>query len=447
MITSTMHPHPHSRPSKPMPEITVVDAIMGSGKTTWMMKKLEDEVTRAKGRRLLGEVDATRYIYVAPLLKEVERVIRSCPTVGFRQPLQLGCRKADHLLELLASGENICTTHALFRALTPEHVELVRRRRYVLIIDEALTTVEEFKITPGDRKLLFGGGLMRVGDDRGRLTWNDAGSSAYYGKFSTERGLCIQGSLHQSPAGPLIWEFPISALEPFAEVFVLTYLFEGSLMESWFRSHGVRWARKTVHEGRLMDRSAVDDRPRLAQIARNLEIYDGESNRVGSPRQKPGARRSQPLSSSWLKRDSDNGYVEAKKLRGAATYYFRTVAKTKSRVNAWTTFKDHREALQGEGYTRGFIPVNARATNEHAHKTSLAYLANIFPLPVLANHCAAGGLPFNAEAYALSEMVQWIWRSAIRNDEPVELFIPSERMRGLLLTWLETGRAPQPASG
>ena len=43
----------------------------------------------------------------------------------------------------------------------------------------------------------------------------------------------------------------------------------------------------------------------------------------------------------------------------------------------------------------------------------------------------------NDDVYAISEMVQVIWRSAIRNDEPIHLYIPSERMRNLFELWLQ----------
>ena len=39
---------------------------------------------------------------------------------------------------------------------------------------------------------------------------------------------------------------------------------------------------------------------------------------------------------------------------------------------------------------------------------------------------------------ALSEMLQWVWRSAIRDDKPINLYIPSRRMRELLIDWINT---------
>ena len=38
--------------------------------------------------------------------------------------------------------------------------------------------------------------------------------------------------------------------------------------------------------------------------------------------------------------------------------------------------------------------------------------------------------------FALSEMLQWIWRSRIRQGESINIYVPSKRMRNLLLDWL-----------
>jgi len=43
---------------------------------------------------------------------------------------------------------------------------------------------------------------------------------------------------------------------------------------------------------------------------------------------------------------------------------------------------------------------------------------------------------FDAARFALSEMLQFIWRSAIRDNQPIHLYVPSERMRKLLMDWL-----------
>lgn len=99
-------------------------------------------------------------------------------------------------------------------------------------------------------------------------------------------------------------------------------------------------------------------------------------------------------------------------------------------------FSKARKALQGKGYARGFIPVNTKATNEHHDKKAMAYLVNVFHQPLIKGYFEDRGIPVHEDIHALSEMVQWLWRSGIRDGEAIYVFIPSERMRRLRTEWL-----------
>ena len=48
------------------------------------------------------------------------------------------------------------------------------------------------------------------------------------------------------------------------------------------------------------------------------------------------------------------------------------------------------------------------------------------------------GIPTSEDLYAISTLVQWLWRSRIRKEhrEAITIYLPSERMRGLFLEWL-----------
>jgi hypothetical protein len=46
------------------------------------------------------------------------------------------------------------------------------------------------------------------------------------------------------------------------------------------------------------------------------------------------------------------------------------------------------------------------------------------------------------DLFALSTLVQWLWRARIRNHQPVKLYIPSERMRDLFDRWLMSDSTP-----
>ena len=57
-------------------------------------------------------------------------------------------------------------------------------------------------------------------------------------------------------------------------------------------------------------------------------------------------------------------------------------------------------------------------------------------VPIVKTFIESRGVKVNQDQYALSALVQWIFRSAIRDGKPITLYIPSERMRGLLVDWL-----------
>ena len=47
------------------------------------------------------------------------------------------------------------------------------------------------------------------------------------------------------------------------------------------------------------------------------------------------------------------------------------------------------------------------------------------------------------DLYSLSEMVQLIWRSRIRKNERIYVYIPSSRMRSLFKFWLNSNNAQE----
>ena len=66
----------------------------------------------------------------------------------------------------------------------------------------------------------------------------------------------------------------------------------------------------------------------------------------------------------------------------------------------------------------------------------MIYLANRFYTPQQINFFRERGVDLNEELWALSELVQWIWRGCIREGKEMNLYIPSYRMRTLLYRWL-----------
>lgn len=83
-----------------------------------------------------------------------------------------------------------------------------------------------------------------------------------------------------------------------------------------------------------------------------------------------------------------------------------------------------------------FVPSNAKATNKLVTRTKLMYGLNKFLRPSVVALLRNRGFDVDEDQWALSELVQWIWRSAIRIGKPIQILILSKRMRDLFLAWL-----------
>ena len=138
------------------------------------------------------------------------------------------------------------------------------------------------------------------------------------------------------------------------------------------------------------------------------------------------------LSKTWYMKNKD----EYDRLKKNTYNFFKNIMKSKTCYNVWTTFKCYKAKIAGRGYTKGFIPLNARATNKYRDTYCAAYLVNIYLNPGVKNFFTQQGIDVDEDGYALSELLQWLWRTRIRSGESVTVYIPSKRMRNLLINWI-----------
>ena len=94
--------------------------------------------------------------------------------------------------------------------------------------------------------------------------------------------------------------------------------------------------------------------------------------------------------------------------------------------------------FKGNGYTKRHIAQNTKAVNDYANTSQLAYIYNSNLHPEPYKYLQARGEQFapSAERFALSEMIQWIYRSRVRCNEPINLYVPSSRMRNMFIDWM-----------
>lgn len=402
-----------------MSKVTIVDKICGGFKTSWAIQYMNDNVE-------------SKFIYLTPYLDEVDRVVNSCNDRSFESPdakRGKGSKLSD-FNNLLREGKNIVSTHALFKYVDEETLTNLLMHDYTLILDEVFDVIESIAITKSDKELLLLDGKINI-DERGKVTWLDM---EYDGRLNEYRKQIENGDVYMMDDTFLFWTFPTKILDYLKHTYILTYLFNGQMQRYYYDMNGIDYEYRSVKRGQdkleLCEYTNSEDMSHLKVL---INICDNDKlNSIGKPRDK----RSHPLSKGWYDTQTKKKLDGLDVLKRNMENYFRKICKSKSDENMWTTFKDYKCKCKGKGYSKGFVSSNARATNEFRNKTNLAYCVNVFNNPLIMRFFKQKGVEVDEDTYALSELIQWMFRSAIRENKPINIYIPSERMRTLLQKWL-----------
>ena len=389
----------------------MVDARMGRGKSSAAIRYMNENKCNK------------RFLYVTPFLGEVDRICVSC---DFDQPNDSQTTKSSNLKTLLYRKENIASTHSLFLKMDDEALDIAKKNNYTIIIDESIQIVEALRISKADVDLILK--LLCVEDEYGRLHWKD---HEYVGRFADYKEMADSGSLYRVD-GTLVKIVNPKIFDAFNEVIIMTYMFRGQYLRAYLDYYKFPYRIVGVEKddrGYLF--SDKPDRPDPIDFSELIKIIDNEKmNSVGNNRN--------ALSLAWFNRRSENS-PEIRALRRSMNNFFRHYSSGKSEQRLFTCYKDHWEKLiQKDGrYRNNYLQISAKATNEWRHATDVAYMANRFSNPNILKFFSVNESYLNQSDFALAEMLQFIWRSAIRDGKPITLYIPSKRMRTLLIQWMD----------
>lgn len=403
-------------------KIKIVDSIMGSGKTSAAINKMNN-----------ANKDEN-FIFITPYLNEVERIKKSIKTKQFYEPKvkKKGDKtqyKFESFHELLSQNKNIIATHNLFKNANDETKELILAGNYTLILDEVMEVVEQLQVKKHDLTTLFDSNLIYV--ENGLVKWNEE-KKDYETRYDDIRDMALNNNLMYFKDNILIWNFPADVFQLFKEVYILTYMFDAQIQKYYYDVNSIKYQKyiSAYIDGqyRFIDHDTNYEKIFKEELRNKIKIYEGNLNTIG--------QLEYSLSSNWYKNKSS---YTIKKVKNNVFNYFNNIVKSSSDEAMWTTYSDHKNRIKGNGYTKGFVSCNARATNEFKHKKHLAYTINRYVNTVLFNYFKEKySITIDQDAFALSELVQWIWRAAIRDGEEITLYIPSLRMRKLLMNWLDT---------
>lgn len=427
--------------------IKVCDAIMGSGKSTSCIN-------------YMNENPDLKFIYISPYVNEAARITKACPALRFVEPKDvwipeketgetddeigdeieddeiLTDRKVYHLTkvrhtaDLIKEGRNVATTHQAFLFYTDEMLEDIRSGHYTLMIDEDLQIMSRYQYNPVDLQILIEAGYVEKTDDVMRLKKRLPGPSA----LSSIPRLLESRTLYQTADGQnrsefVFWILHRNLIEAFDDVFVMTYLFEGQSLANLIALYHMPYKHIGIRKdetGYHFDENGSYVPDYVGRLHEMIHVCDHKKlNAFGENRH--------ALSANWFNKPES----DLAKLKANIYNYLHNVAPINKGCECmWTALKKKKKDLQGKGYTQQFVVLNKKATNDYADRHVLAYAANIFMCPGFKNYFFRNGQDPHEDLYALSTMIQWIWRSAIRNGEEIWIYVPSRRMRELLIAWI-----------
>ena len=403
-------------------KVNIVDAIMGAGKTQSVMNYINQSD------------DDEKFLVITPFLDEISRYRSYCHGKNFKTPMYLKnngkSSKLNDLKRLIDKGDNIISTHALFQKFDNELIDLCRAKNYTLVMDEVANVIEEYDLSKQDFEILKQT-YVDINPETKQLIWKEEYSD-YKGKFDNEKRLCELGSLVCYGDNLMVWLFPIETFNAFRNIYILTYYFEMQMQKYYYDYYGVQYTYWSVSGSSLEEYHLVPYNKNITynsyDYSKLIHVCENEKlNMIGD--------RESDLSYSWYNRNKNNASMKV--LKKNIYNYFRNIRDNKAEDNIWTTFKDYKELLKGKGYTKGFLPCNARATNEYRNRTNVVYPINKYLNPFVKNFFTINQISVDENGFALSEMLQFIWRSAIRNGNEIWVYIPSIRMRTLLQQWIK----------
>ncbi|WP_226036734.1 hypothetical protein [Aquibacillus saliphilus] len=409
--------------------INVIDSIMGSGKTQWAIQQMNEASTLDK------------FIYITPFLDEVARIKEGVTGRSFKEPNNANNegRKLRSLKELIVQGADIASTHSLFKTADDELIELLTDSGYKIILDEVMDCVAPVSVKSSDIRKLERAGDIEIND--GKVVWT--GDADDNSRYMDIRLIAQAGNLFYYRGKFLVWAFPPSVFNAVDDVTVMTYLFDGQTQRYYFDLYGFTYKYRSVK--RVGDRYELADynvkSENRAELLALINIYDGKMNDIGE--------RKNALGVMYLKRINKSGETDfLKQIQKNLKNYFQNVVEAKRDDVYYSTLKEIEGIIQPRGYKepkrtaqqkdttpKVVIPHNTRATNDYAHKWALAYVFNRYMQQDIKVFFQDNKIKVNDDLLAVSDLLQWIYRSQIRNGKEVELYLPSSRMRKLLKQW------------
>lgn len=408
-------------------KIEVLDALMGAGKTTAIIKWMSNQPLE-------------RFIYVSPLLSEVEeggRLDREIEHLHFHSPSTVDDdTKSEHLFYLLQHGANVSCTHALFSKMDEKHFQLIEDYGYTIVIDEELQMIEKFDLySKSDLEWLAVKNIISISEQDGGVTWIDdeaVQTDDVTHKYNKLKQLCDNGALYCAKrcSTMLNVQLPTRLLDCAKRVVVLTYMFDGNILSAFLKMKGFdivpfteASVLQTVSGSTIRELLVITPPPKGVEHIRGKLAYSWYSNPPKGDLDKI-ANAIKATALKWgVNRDN--------------LLYTFPKSRSVTSDSRCAKIKPRGFIMQSNG-SPCWLAAQTKATNEYAHVTHIIHSYNRHPNVSVVAYLQDFGSNVDVDTFALSEIIQFLWRGCIRNGQPMYVCIFSARMEKLLRNWLDS---------
>lgn len=399
-----------------MNKIKIVDRPCGTGKTTEILNSFEED---------------KKYLVIVPFLSEVERVKQGVKkNCNFHEPLTDGCyeTKKQSLIDLALCGDNIVTTHKMFESL----VDMARQGLfddYHIIIDEVpeVLSVVDSLSKKSLNDIYINGGYLTVEQD-GKVVptqkWHEDNKDVSDTLSLKLYRKAVSESLYLVNESYFIWAMPKELLIKGCTVTIYTFKSSGSLLCKYLDKINIAY---DIERNLSLEMQFLIDAKRLIHIEK---IPLSISNLNFSYR-----NQTELL--------SDNSYrkkivlylknLKQRKLADVSTEKIMITCVKK----AWDSFANKGGFKKGSRLgNANWVANTTRGTNAYAHCSHAIYLYDQFIDPTKLRWLDFQNQKQFNEEYALTEFIQWLYRTRVRKGEPIWVYIPSKRMERIFRSWL-----------
>lgn len=419
---------------------------MGSGKTTTAINYINSM------EKYYSKDSPERVIVCVPYREQIDRFSKNTKLKTPKDGIKL-----EHLKKLIANGENVVITHALFNIFDREIIDLLTngKYKYDLFHDEQ---PQFFKgVIGGDRSgdfsnpvldnigqldllnLINNGILIKMQD---KFIWNEQClyNSEKKSVFNPLKNLCSVVDLYHygtnkadkvCPACLVVFTKP-EIFNAFNNVWILSYMLKNSIVDCYFTLNNIYNIEYYHIEDNQFKEGYKFEYP---QGLNRISLHQGKYNFDFG------------LSKNWYYQNANN-----EKLHDMGKYCYNYLRFVLGK-NSWkssdyilTTFSGYEAGIAkgNKNLSKNrFIPCNTKATNEYKEATVAIYLCNRYPNVMLQGFLTAKGINFDEKLFALSELVQFIFRTNIReltSETTIHVLVPNKRMRNLFAAWLKAGK-------